>query len=48
MHPVRFLFEEIYRDYWGIPRGRKEPARRASEAPGWLRSRLLGRDKARD
>ena len=19
MHPVNYLFEEIYRDYWGIP-----------------------------
>jgi hypothetical protein len=24
-HPVAYLFEEIYRDYWGIPRPRQDP-----------------------
>ena len=24
MHPVNYLFEEIYRDYWGIPSSKKD------------------------
>jgi hypothetical protein len=47
MHPVKFLFEEIYREHWGIPQSRKERVRRSGEAPGWFRSRLVRRDKDR-
>jgi hypothetical protein len=28
MHPVNYLFEEIYRDYWGIPQGGKTRERK--------------------
>lgn len=28
MHPVNFLFEDIYRNHWGIPEGK--PGKRAS------------------
>jgi hypothetical protein len=24
MHPVNYLFDELYRDYWGIPRLSKD------------------------
>lgn len=24
MHPIHFLFEDIYRKYWGIPRPKRE------------------------
>jgi hypothetical protein len=24
MHPVNYLFEEIYRNYWGIPSSKKD------------------------
>ena len=27
MHPVNYLFDEIYRDYWGIPQGGKNRER---------------------
>lgn len=47
MHPVKFLFEEIYREHWGIPQSRKERLRRTGDAPGWLRSRLGWRDQDR-
>lgn len=30
MHPLKFLFEEINRDYWGIP-SRKYGSRRERE-----------------
>ncbi|MDQ6434507.1 hypothetical protein RB623_10645 [Mesorhizobium sp. LHD-90] len=39
VHPVTLLFEEIYRDHWGIPVERKERVRRTAKAPSWLRSR---------
>lgn len=38
MHPVTMLFEEIYRDHWGIPPRERRSAQRA-EAPSWLRNR---------
>ena len=28
MHPVAYLFEEIYRDYWGLPRAAERERRR--------------------
>ncbi len=24
MHPINFLFEDIYQKYWGIPRPKRE------------------------
>ena len=33
MDPVNYLFEEIYRDYWGIPRNQESPARKRGHAP---------------
>jgi hypothetical protein len=38
MHPVAYLFEEIYRDYWGLPRAaerERERERRRHEGPEW-------------
>lgn len=39
MHPVQYLFEEIYRDYWGIPRAGESRERTRRNAPVWLRER---------
>ena len=25
MHPVKFLMDEIYHDYWGIPQRKRKP-----------------------
>ena len=38
MHPVNYLFEEIYRDHWGIPQAER-PARKRRDAPAWQRLR---------
>jgi hypothetical protein len=35
MHPVNYLFEEINRNYWGIPAKPERPARRDREVPAW-------------
>jgi hypothetical protein len=32
MHPVNFLFQEIYREHWGIPQQKRRP-RSVGEAP---------------
>jgi len=37
MHPVAYLFEEIYRDYWGIPSAERARERKRPEAPTWRR-----------
>jgi hypothetical protein len=39
MHPVSYLFEEIYRDYWGIPRQTERRERKRQDAPAWRRRR---------
>jgi hypothetical protein len=39
MHPVKYLFEEINRDYWGIPQTRQGPVRKLREAPAWQQER---------
>jgi len=44
MHPVNFLFEEIYREHWGIPRSGRERVRRAAEAPSWQGTRRRDKD----
>lgn len=33
MHPIKFLFTEINRDYWGIPEKRKRDTRDHQEVP---------------
>ena len=35
MHPVNYLFEEINRDYWGIPPRPERPSRKDRELPAW-------------
>ncbi len=40
MHPVNYLFEEIYRDHWGIPQVER-PARKRRDAPAWQRLWLV-------
>ncbi len=35
MHPVKFLFDEINRDYWGISPRLEHPARKDRERPAW-------------
>ena len=37
MHPIAYLFEEIYRDYWGIPKAERARERKRPEAPAWSR-----------
>ena len=37
MHPVSYLFEEIYRDYWGIPAAERRRERKRPELPAWRR-----------
>jgi hypothetical protein len=39
MHPIRFFLDEIYQDYWGVPRTRQGHARNQEKAGIWLRSR---------
>ena len=46
MHPVNFLFEEIYRKHWGIPAGR-EPAREHPALSAWRRLRPSEHDGSR-
>ena len=33
MHPVQYLFKDIYRDHWGIPLDER-PSRNRRDAPG--------------
>jgi hypothetical protein len=33
MHPVNYLFEEIYQDYWGIPQSERSGRRKRHETP---------------
>jgi hypothetical protein len=35
MHPVAYLFEEIYREYWGIPKAERARERKRPETPAW-------------
>ena len=34
MHPVNYLFEEIYRNHWGIPHTERRERKRR-DAPAW-------------
>jgi hypothetical protein len=45
MHPVSYLFEEIYRDYWGIPTAERRHERKRSELPAWRRFKAEPRGK---
>ena len=44
MHPVSYLFEEIYRDYWGIPRAGERRERKRAEEAGWRRQQTRRRE----
>ena len=35
MHPLSYVFEDIYRNHWGIPRSDRDAARK--ETIGWRR-----------
>ena len=37
MHPVNYLFKDIYRDHWGIPLDER-PSRNRRDAPAWQRA----------
>ncbi|WP_189545894.1 hypothetical protein [Mesorhizobium sp. M2E.F.Ca.ET.209.01.1.1] len=40
MHPIGHLFQDIYRNYWGITPGAEQPERRrAGEPPARKRKR---------
>lgn len=47
MHPVNYLFEEINRDYWGIPTKPERPARKDRNLPAWRLPRQMKEDGAR-
>ncbi len=47
MHPVRFLFEEINRSYWGIPDRCERPQRKDRERPAWPLPRLRREETTR-
>ena len=38
MHPVNAMFEEIYRDHWGIPQTKGARQRRGHERLFWRRA----------
>ncbi|CDX61258.1 conserved hypothetical protein [Mesorhizobium plurifarium] len=43
MHPIGHLFQDIYRNYWGITPGTEQPERRrANELPARKRKRRAG------
>lgn len=37
MHPVDYLFEELYREHWGIPDGERPRTRKRRDEPSWRR-----------
>jgi hypothetical protein len=45
MHPVSYLFEEIYRDYWGIPRASERRERKNPNTPMWRRERQRAEER---
>ena len=47
MHPVSYLFEEIYRDYWGIPVAEQRRERKRPEAPTWRGRRAETRSESK-
>jgi hypothetical protein len=43
MHPIGHLFQDIYRNYWGITPGTEQPERRrVDELPVRQRKRRFG------
>jgi hypothetical protein len=47
MHPVNRLFEEIYRNYWGISPASDRPERRRAAEPATRGRELLVRPERR-
>lgn len=48
MHPVNILFEDIYRDYWGIdPHNVRRVERTRAGIPAVFRPFLVRRDERR-
>jgi hypothetical protein len=47
MHPVNYLFEEINRNYWGIPAKPERPARKDRELPAWRLPRFRRENETR-
>lgn len=43
MHPVHYLFEDIYRNHWGIPRPEQRD-RKHPQVPAWKRWSIAGRN----
>lgn len=43
MHPIKFLWNELYRDYWGIPTARWDEKGRREETAWWRPSRKRSR-----
>ncbi|WP_181182196.1 MULTISPECIES: hypothetical protein [unclassified Mesorhizobium] len=44
MHPIGHLFQDIYRNYWGITPGTEQPERRrVGELPARQHKRRIGR-----
>jgi hypothetical protein len=47
MHPINYLFEEINRNYWGIPAKPERPARKDRELPAWRLPRFRRESEVR-
>lgn len=47
MHPVDYLFEDIYRNYWGISPASGKGPRRAGARPGLFARQSYFRQKSR-
>lgn len=45
MHPLKFLMDEINRDYWGIPDKSKQRVRRADVPLIWPIVRWIPRER---
>ncbi|MEQ1944772.1 hypothetical protein ABMA32_20340 [Mesorhizobium sp. VNQ89] len=44
MHPVKFLFDEINRDYWGLSPRPERASRKHRQRPAWRLPRFLQED----
>ena len=47
MHPVSYLFDDIYRNYWGISPASDRPERRRLTKPATRNRELLVRPERR-
>lgn len=45
MHPMGHLFQDIYRNYWGIVLRAGEPERQRAAEPATRKRRLLARER---